>query len=109
MDKYIGFDIDDKKTVACIVQNGKKDIYDTIPTDVAKLRAWLEYQRKPGDKLNLTFEVSGQAGWLYDELVDLVDTLTVSNPSKMTWIFRTAKKTDRICRLNNCRNWSQNW
>lgn len=36
------------------------------------------------------------AGWLYDELVDTVDTLAVSNPSKMTWIYRTAKKTDRI-------------
>lgn len=96
MDKYIGFDIDDKKTVACIVQKDKKDIYDTIPTDVATMRDWLKSQRKPGDKLNLTFEVSGQAGWLYDGLMGSVDTLTVSNPSKMTWIFRTAKKTDRI-------------
>jgi len=25
MDKYIGFDMDSKKTVACVVQNGKKD------------------------------------------------------------------------------------
>jgi transposase len=96
MDKYIGFDIDDKKTVACIVQNNKKDIYDTIPTEVATMRHWLKCQRKPGEKLHLTFEVSGQAGWLYDELADLVDSLTVSNPSKMTWIYRTAKKTDRI-------------
>ncbi|AQT69285.1 hypothetical protein STSP2_02474 [Anaerohalosphaera lusitana] len=24
MDKYIGFDIDSKKTVACVVQKGKK-------------------------------------------------------------------------------------
>ena len=30
MDKYIGFDIDDKKTVVCVVQNGKKDVYDTV-------------------------------------------------------------------------------
>ena len=96
MDKYIGFDIDDKKTVVCVVQDGKKDIYDTIPTDVALLRYWLKEQRKSKGKLHLTFEVSGQAGWLYDELIDSVDTLTVSNPSKMTWIFRTAKKTDRI-------------
>ena len=47
MDKYIGFDIDDKKTVVCVVQKGKKDIYDTIPTDLGTLRSWLEYQRKP--------------------------------------------------------------
>ena len=39
MDKYIGFDIDDKKTVACMVQAGQKDIYQTIPTEVAAMRA----------------------------------------------------------------------
>ena len=96
MDKYIGFDIDDKKTVACVVQEGKKDVYETVPTDVELMRCWLKKQRRAKDKLHLTFEVSGQAGWLYDELIDSVDTLTVSNPSKMTWIFRTSKKTDRI-------------
>ena len=26
MDKYIGFDIDSKKTVVCVVQKGKKDL-----------------------------------------------------------------------------------
>ena len=96
MDKYIGFDIDDKKTVACVVQKGKKDRYDMMRTDVAVMKRWLAKQRKPRTKLHLTFEVSGQAGWLYDELLESVDTLTVSNPSKMTWIYRTAKKTDRI-------------
>jgi len=96
MEKYIGFDIDDKKTVACVVQKGKKDRYDTMRTDVAVMKRWLARQRKPRAKLHLTFEVSGQAGWLYDQLRDSVDTLTVSNPSKMTWIYRTAKKSDRI-------------
>lgn len=96
MDQYIGFDIDDKKTVACIVQEGKKEIFDTIPTDVAKLQAWLTQQRRRGAKQHLTFEVSGQAGWLYDKLIDTVDSLTVSNPSQMTWIYRTTKKSDRI-------------
>jgi len=96
MDKYIGFDIDDKKTIACVVQEGKPDMYETLPTEINFLKLWLKQQRNSSDKLHLTFEVSGQAGWLYDELFDLVDTLTVSNPSKMTWIYRTAKKTDRI-------------
>ena len=96
MDQYIGFDIDDKKTVACVVQKNKKDRYDTMRTDVSVMKRWLEKQRQPRTKLHLTFEVSGQAGWLYDELLESVDTLTVSNPSKMTWIYRTAKKTDRI-------------
>jgi len=96
MDKYIGFDIDDKKTVACMVQTGKKDQYQTFPTEPAAMRAYLAQQRNSRCKLHLTFEVSGAAGWFYDELLDSVDTLTVSNPSKMTWIYRTAKKTDRI-------------
>ena len=96
MDKYIGFDIDDKKTVACVMQTGEKDRYQTIPTEVAAMKAWLREERKSRDRVHLTFEVSGTAGWLYDELVDSVDTLTVSNPSQMTWIFRTSKKTDRI-------------
>ncbi len=29
MDKYIGFDIDCKKTVACVVEKGKKDLYQS--------------------------------------------------------------------------------
>ncbi len=96
MDKYIGFDIDSKKTVVCVVQKDKKDVYDTIPMDVELMKLWLKDQRNPGDKLHLTFEVSGQSGWLYDNLIDCVDTLTVSNPAQMTWIYRTSKKTDRI-------------
>ena len=54
MEKYIGFDIDDKKTVACVVQKGKKDRYDTMRTDVSVMRHWLEKQRKPRTKLHLT-------------------------------------------------------
>jgi len=34
MDKYIGFDIDSKKTVACVVQKGEKDRYTTFTTDI---------------------------------------------------------------------------
>ena len=33
MDKYIGFDIDSKKKVACVVQKGEKDRYTTFTTD----------------------------------------------------------------------------
>lgn len=96
MDKYIGFDVDSKKTVACMIQPGKKDIYQTLDTDPVVMRCWLGQQRRGRDKLHLTFEVSGMSGWLYDELVDDVDQLVVSNPSKMPWIYRTAKKNDRI-------------
>ena len=33
MDKYIGFDVDSKKTVACVIQKGEKDRYTTLKTD----------------------------------------------------------------------------
>jgi len=36
------------------------------------------------------------SGLLYDGLVDVVDRLEISNPTKLTWIYRTAKKNDRI-------------
>jgi len=53
-------------------------------------------QRGPGDRLPLTFQLSGLSGHLYDGLVDVVDRLEVSNATKLTWIYRTAKKNDRI-------------
>jgi len=96
MDKYIGFDIDCKKTVCCVVENGKNDIYQTIGSDVVAMREFLMSQKQAGYKVHLVFEVSGQAGFIYDSLVDSADTLTVANPSKMTWIYRTSKKNDRI-------------
>jgi transposase len=96
MDKYIGFDIDCKKTVACVVQKGKKDIYATIGPDIGSMRNFLAMQKQDHNKVHLTFEISGQAGFIYDSLIDIADTITVANPSKMTWIYRTAKKNDRI-------------
>jgi len=96
MDKFIGFDIDHKHTVACITQAGRRDRYTKLKTEVGALRQWLQAERQPGEQLHLTFEVSGLSGLLYDGLVDVVDRLEVSNPTKLTWIYRTAKKNDRI-------------
>ncbi len=36
MDKYIGFDVDSKKTVACVVQKGKKDRFTTLKTTLGR-------------------------------------------------------------------------
>lgn len=94
--KYIGFDIDRKRTVACVVQQGQKDRYTTLPTDLPKMRQYLQQQRHGGHPVHLTFEISGEAGYRYDALRPYVDTLTVSNPHQMTWIYRTSKKNDRV-------------
>jgi hypothetical protein len=97
--KYIGFDIDSKKTAACIVQQGRKDRYTTLKTDLQEMQQYLQQQRQDGHTVHLTFEISGEAGCRYDALRPYVDTLTVSKPHKMTWIYRTSKKKDRVdCR-----------
>ncbi len=96
MKKYIGFDIDSKKVVAAVITQGEKERYQTILLDVKKLREFLQKIRNEGDELHLTFEVCGSWGWLYDGLIDYVDELKVCNPTEMTWIYRTSKKTDRI-------------
>jgi transposase len=96
MDKYIGFDIDTVKTAVCVIQKGNNEKFYTIGSDIDSMIKFLKKQKKQNIHLHLTFEISGQAGYLYDTLVDYVDTITVSNPSKMTWIYRTAKKNDRI-------------
>ncbi len=41
MDKFIGFDIDHKHTVACVVQAGQPDRYRTLRADLGELREWL--------------------------------------------------------------------
>jgi transposase len=96
MDKYIGFDIDSNKTSVCVVQKGKADKYATIGPDVGSMTRFLLDQKKDGSRVHLTFEISGQAGYLYDSLLGCVDSIKVANPDKMTWIYRTSKKNDRI-------------
>ena len=96
MDKYIGFDIDSKKTIACVVQNGEKDRFAKIDSDIESMKKYLKQEREDGSKIHLTFEISGQAGYLYDSLQRDADSITVNNPVKVTWIYRTAKKNDRI-------------
>lgn len=96
MDKYIGFDIDSKKTIACVVEKGKKDRFTTFRTDIEQMKKFLVGQKNGSKRLHLTFEISGEAGWRYDQLSGQVEDITVSNPTKMTWIYRTSKKNDRI-------------
>jgi hypothetical protein len=59
MNKYIGFDIDRKKIVACVVENGKKDIYQTLKSDIGSMRKFLDKQKSSGHRVELAFEISG--------------------------------------------------
>lgn len=38
MDKYIGFDIDSNKTVACVVEKGKRERFSTIRTAIPAMK-----------------------------------------------------------------------
>ena len=96
MDKYIGLDMDCKKTVGYAIVPGQSELSATFGPDIESIRRYLRQERKGGYRVHTAFEVSGQAGFLYDALAEEVDSLHVANPSKMTWIYRTAKKNDRI-------------
>ena len=96
MDKYIGFDIDSKKVSVCVIEQGKKDMYDTIGPDIGSMKQFLLSIKKGGGRLYLAYEVSGYSGYIHDNLCECVDRIAVCNPTKATWIFRTKKKTDRI-------------
>ena len=56
MDKYIGFDIDCKKTVVCVVESGKKDIYRTLGPDIGSMKKF----RKPSQ-----FYGRIDGGWVF--------------------------------------------
>jgi len=96
MNKYIGLDIDCKKTVGCVIEAGRGDRYVTINSDIGSMSRFLRSEKRNGYRVEVVFEISGQAGFIYDSLIDYVDAIKVANPSKMTWIYRTAKKNDRI-------------
>ena len=97
MDKYIGMDIDIKKTVCCVMTGaGDPGRYRTIGTDAFTMEEFLLSERAGGHKTHVVFEVRGEAGYFYDRLSDSCDELVVCNPAKATWIYRTSKKNDRI-------------
>lgn len=96
MDKYIGLDMDCKKTVGYAIVPGQSESSATFGPDVESICRYFRQERQGGYRIHAAFEISGQAGFLYDALLDEVDSLHVANPTKMTWIYRTAKKNDRI-------------
>lgn len=77
-----------------IVEN--KNIYQTLSLDIGSMRKFFEKRKSSGHRLELAFEVSDQIRFIYDLLVGYADNIRVTNPSKMTWIYHTAKKSDRI-------------
>lgn len=96
MDKYIGMDMDSKKIAVCVVDSKGQEYHTMLKPDLGVVRRFIERQKAAGHRVGVTYEISGQAGWWYDNLSDVADEIVVSNPTRMTWIYRTAKKNDRI-------------
>ena len=46
------------------------------------MKSFLQQQCRPGEKMNLTFEISGQAGYMYDSLLNLIDGITVKGAQR---------------------------
>lgn len=96
MDKYIGMDMDSKKIAVCVIDPDGREEYATLPATLEAVGDFLLRQRADGGRLHLAYEISGQAGWWYDHVAPLVERVCVCNPSAMTWIYRTDKKTDHL-------------
>jgi len=96
MDKYIAFDISGKDVSVCVIQKNQRERYATVGPDLGSMKRFLANEKKDGSVVHLVYEISGQAGFLYDSLIGCVDNITIANPTKMTWIYRTAKKNDRM-------------
>lgn len=84
MDKPIGFDVNNKHTFGCVPQAGRADYCTGLPTDTGRLRALVQTQRGPGDRLSLTFEVCGLVRHRHDGLVDVIEYIAVIQSSKRT-------------------------
>jgi hypothetical protein len=62
MNKYIGFDISSKDVSVCVIQKNQRERYATIGPDVGSMRKFLLNEKRDGSRVNVTFEISGQAG-----------------------------------------------
>lgn len=60
MDKYVEFEIDCKKVVACVVQKDEREIYQTIGPDIESMRKFLLSQKRSADKVELAFDMNGR-------------------------------------------------
>jgi hypothetical protein len=63
MDKYIGFDISSKDVSVCVIQKNERERYAKIGPDVGSMRKFLINEKNDGSRVNVTFEISGQAGF----------------------------------------------
>jgi hypothetical protein len=52
--------------VACVVENGKKDIDQKLRVDIGSIWKFLKDKNDQVIEFEVTFEISGQAEFIYD-------------------------------------------
>ena len=55
-EKSIGFDIDNKKTIACVVQKGRRERSATLPSKVEAMPEFLQQEKGKDRQVHLTFD-----------------------------------------------------
>ena len=90
---YIGADVHSNNTELCIERNGQIVQRHSLPSTVRAIRRVLDGLE--GQK-HLTFEEGPLAGWLYRNLKDHVDSLTVCDPRRNRLIASGGDKDDRL-------------
>jgi transposase len=90
---YIGADVDSKMTELAVEKNGKIIRRYRVPTTIPAIREVLG--TIPSKKF-LTFEEGPMAGWLYRNLKNNVDDLTVCDPRRNKLIACDGDKDDSI-------------
>lgn len=58
MDKYIGLDMDCKKTVGYAIVPGQSESSATFGPDIESIRRYFRQERKGGYRLHAAFEIS---------------------------------------------------
>jgi transposase len=90
-------DVHQNFTVFCLFDPAapREDQYQTVtrPTTVEGLESVL----KPlGGQCRVAFEVGTQAHWIADIVRPLAQEVQVANPSRVPWLFRDGRKSDRL-------------
>lgn len=90
---YIGADVHCNKTELAVESKNKIIQRFSVPTTIQAMSEVLESLH---GKKHLTFEEGPMAGWLYRNLMDKADTITVCDPRRNKLIASDGDKDDKI-------------
>ena len=92
VNRFVAFDISKLSLVVAAVDAKQQVVLQPKKISVEKFTSWASQNLKATDQVVL--EVTGNAWQYYDQLVPLVHSVVVANPSKVKLIAQTKVKTD---------------